>query len=526
MPASDTDDAENLASGAMAGLVAECIMHPIDTLNTRLKVFAGGQAPPSPLVQPGKSSLHVTGLRGTPSSVLHYTHPAAAAPPGPAVLKYLPQSVANAVFQRTTMTGVAVHVVRTEGWRALFDGLPATVLLSMPSTAVYFAAYEWVKRVGEGGYTYFADAAQWLTGVRPDMELGYMPAVYCFAGAFGELASSSVYVPQEVVKTRMQMGANPRESTGGWIKNSANYRSTFEAVSLIWRGEGLRGFYASWRASVTLDCSYSAAQFMLYELLKKRAQRARVRNGETTDENDELPLHTTLWIGTVAGGVGAGLTNPLGVVATRMMVQGHTLPPGSPGAALPPAAAAAAAHSTLVTTTMMGTPPRATTGSTATVPPRAPALEGGQTPAAPPPTTSTAPAGQAPRPVAAAAAATAAASSSSASASVSATAAATGGAADASSAAERLVRESMHSSSRWKQQRYTQAVVGSLGQVLRDEGVVGLLRGITPRMAYNAPMAALSFVVYEAGKQWFTAARDPETVRRKALEENDGCVSE
>ena len=28
--------------GAVAGMIAESIMHPLDTLNTRLKIFAGG----------------------------------------------------------------------------------------------------------------------------------------------------------------------------------------------------------------------------------------------------------------------------------------------------------------------------------------------------------------------------------------------------------------------------------------------------------------------------------------------------
>lgn len=64
------------------------------------------------------------------------------------------------------------------------------MMSGLPSSAIYFATYDRVKRAGEvmlGGQN--------------------QAAVHCFAGAASELACAPVYVPFEVVKVRLQLGA-------------------------------------------------------------------------------------------------------------------------------------------------------------------------------------------------------------------------------------------------------------------------------------------------------------------------------
>ncbi|MCL4137722.1 UNVERIFIED_CONTAM: hypothetical protein GTU68_059904, partial [Idotea baltica] len=50
------------------------------------------------------------------------------------------------VGSKETMVTLLLHIKRTEGIRALYNGLTPTVLRSFPATGVLFLAYEWTKK--------------------------------------------------------------------------------------------------------------------------------------------------------------------------------------------------------------------------------------------------------------------------------------------------------------------------------------------------------------------------------------------
>jgi hypothetical protein len=259
---------ENSLAGAAAGLVGETLCHPFDTVNTRLKVMPG----------------------------------------------------------RVGFLAATQQIVGREGPRALFAGMGATLLASVPSSALYFATYEIFKHAG---LMAFPGAPS--------------PALHACAGAASELAGSVIIVPAEVVKCRLQLGRDPVGASGGWARFSAavtgraesclpskssrvslasaasgeNYRSSFHAFRAIARAEGLRGLYAGYVPCLLTDCTFSALQFVLYEQLKPWAQRAQGRDPEAPPDH-----RTALGCGAVAGAAAAALSNPLDVVTTRMMVQG------------------------------------------------------------------------------------------------------------------------------------------------------------------------------------------------------------
>ena len=403
--ASDTDHSENMVAGAVAGMIAETIMHPFDTLNTRLKVFSDNKSKAESSTDSTRS-IRIAGTRGTPSTVINYKPSTTIV--RPTMMKFLPAHSPLMQLHSGTMIGSMYRIVSVEGWRALYAGLPATLFGAFPSTALYFSAYEWTKKFGETKYNDFSNAVQAATGTKPDNELVYLPAVYFASGACGELASSTVYVPFEVVKSRMQMGKNPRLSTGGWIQNQVNYNSSFEALTLIWRGEGIRGLYSGWRGNIVMDCCFSGLQFLIYELLKQRMQYEQFQRGISLSVEEELPLGPTFMIGAYAGGIAAVITNPLEVVVTRLMVQGHTLP----------------------------------------------------------------------------------------------------------DAATRMTPSSHRS-------RY-RGIIHGLQTIAREEGFAGLMRGVIPRLVSNAPMAALTFAVYENIKQWFSSNRQDKQRRQN---DDEGFVA-
>ena len=57
------------------------------------------------------------------------------------------------------------------------------------------------------------------------------------AGAISELVVSVITMPLEVVKNRMQLGANPNRATGGLVSSKTNYPSISAAFRTISRRE-------------------------------------------------------------------------------------------------------------------------------------------------------------------------------------------------------------------------------------------------------------------------------------------------
>lgn len=125
-----------------------------------------------------------------------------------------------------------------------------------------------------------------------------------------DLAASFVYVPSEVLKTRLQLQGrfnNP------FFKSGYNYRSTLDALRTIVRTEGIGALYYGFKATLYRDLPFSALQFAFYEQERKMAQ-------DWVGSNDiGLPLE--ILTATTAGGMAGVITCPLDVVKTRIQTQ-------------------------------------------------------------------------------------------------------------------------------------------------------------------------------------------------------------
>ena len=87
------------------------------------------------------------------------------------------------------MVGELKRVDRVEGRHALFSGVGIVLLAAIPSKALFFVGYEGVKGLGE------KCKAEKLR-----------PLFNFAAGMCSEVLSSLVYVPEEVIKSRMMVG--------------------------------------------------------------------------------------------------------------------------------------------------------------------------------------------------------------------------------------------------------------------------------------------------------------------------------
>ncbi|KAH9569593.1 hypothetical protein CY35_03G141400 [Sphagnum magellanicum] len=186
-------------------------------------------------------------------------------------------------------------VVKQGGVCKLYTGFLASVAVSGPSSAVFIACYECSKNAIEKVAATFPPPLASIQNIAPIL-----------AAAFGNLAASTVRVPPEVIKQRVQAGL---------------YRDVLQAIKAIWVNEGFSGFYCGYSLQVSRDIPYSALQFMTFEMLKRQHSDAQMPGRR---KKRVKGIADDLWMGALAGAVACTLTTPLDVAKTRVMTQDPT----------------------------------------------------------------------------------------------------------------------------------------------------------------------------------------------------------
>ncbi|MCJ1329027.1 hypothetical protein MMC10_005704 [Thelotrema lepadinum] len=203
----------------------------------------------------------------------------------------------------TTMSTTYSTIFRQEGIpRGLYGGVTPALLGSFPGTVIFFGTYEWSKR-------YMLDR-----GVAPSIS-------YLTAGFIADLGASVVYVPSEVLKTRLQLQGRYKNP---YFNSGYNYRSTWDAAKTIVRTEGLPALFYGYRATLWRDLPFSALQFAFYE----KERHWAMRWVGSRDIGLGLEIATAMTAGAMAG----TLTCPLDVVKTRLQTQKN--PSTDPAASL------------------------------------------------------------------------------------------------------------------------------------------------------------------------------------------------
>lgn len=163
------------------------------------------------------------------------------------------------------------------------------------------------------------------------IEYGVTPSIAFFnAGLVADLAASPLYVPTEVLKTRLQLQGRHNNP---FFQSGYNYRSSWHALRTIVQVEGVGALFYGYKATLYRDLPFSALQFAFYE---KEREMAKLWTGSS-----QIGVPLEILTGASAGGMAGVLTCPLDVVKTRVQTQQH----GSPAA--PPASAAPAARASM-----------------------------------------------------------------------------------------------------------------------------------------------------------------------------------
>jgi solute carrier family 25 S-adenosylmethionine transporter 26 len=133
------------------------------------------------------------------------------------------------------------------------------------------------------------------------------------AASAGEVAACAVRVPTEVVKQRAQAVQYP--SSAAALRGILSQRSSIGVVG-VWRE-----LYRGWSITIMREVPFTVIQFPLWEGLKRWSLARSGATGRTQVSAGESAL-----FGSVAGAVAAGVTTPLDVLKTRLMLARVKIP--------------------------------------------------------------------------------------------------------------------------------------------------------------------------------------------------------
>ncbi|NXB60049.1 DIC protein, partial [Struthidea cinerea] len=185
------------------------------------------------------------------------------------------------------MMGMAMHVIRTDGFLALYNGLSASLCRQMTYSLTRFGIYETAKNyLGRGNQ-----------GPPPFYQKVLLAAAGGFTGGF-------VGTPADMVNVRMQndMKQPPAQRR--------NYSHALDGMYRVLREEGLKKLFSGASAASCRGALVTVGQLSCYD----QAKQLVLATGLLSDN-----IFTHFLSSFIAGGCATFLCQPLDVLKTRLM---------------------------------------------------------------------------------------------------------------------------------------------------------------------------------------------------------------
>lgn len=195
-------------------------------------------------------------------------------------------------------------LIRSGGLSGIYRGLSSVLVGSAPGASLFFITYESTKSLlgrQEGG----------MRGA----------GVHMLAASLGEVAACAVRVPTEVIKQRAQAGQHA--SSAAALRAILGSRRDIGALD-VWRE-----LYRGWGITIVREVPFTVIQFPLWELMKAQARRRREAAHSVSPEKGgekDIGAMESAFYGSIAGAIAAGLTTPLDVLKTRVMLASGAKP--------------------------------------------------------------------------------------------------------------------------------------------------------------------------------------------------------
>lgn len=141
------------------------------------------------------------------------------------------------------------EIIHQTGFRGLYTAFWPGTIGYLPGNAIYLLTYAWAKDRLQAKYD----------KLHPDKKDGRQVAIVTFTAALiADVAAVSLFCPVEVVVQRL------------FIQDKANkkYANTYDAVRVIAKEEGIRGFYKGFGIILLNSIPASALWWTIYEHFK------------------------------------------------------------------------------------------------------------------------------------------------------------------------------------------------------------------------------------------------------------------
>ncbi|XP_026780572.2 probable mitochondrial glutathione transporter SLC25A40 isoform X3 [Pangasianodon hypophthalmus] len=250
---------QQMVASCSGALLTSLFVTPLDVIKIRL------QAQRSPLYK-GKCFVYCNGLMDHICVCEN----------GNVKAWYKPQGHFNGTLD------AFIKIVRMEGIKSLWSGLPPTLVMAVPATVIYFTSYDQL-----------CAALRHRMGERSDL-------APLLAGAIARVGSATLISPLELIRTKLQSERQSYRELSAVIRSAVHT----EGWLALWRGLG---------PTLLRDVPFSAMYWYNYE----KGKAWLCRYNKTTEPTFSIAFIS----GAVSGSIASIVTLPFDVVKTRRQVE-------------------------------------------------------------------------------------------------------------------------------------------------------------------------------------------------------------
>ncbi|XP_011177471.2 probable mitochondrial glutathione transporter SLC25A40 [Zeugodacus cucurbitae] len=256
---------QQVVSACTGALITACFMTPLDVVKTRLQAQQ---------TTTNKCFLYCNGLMD---------HLCPCDPNMPNQLK--PEKRLNGTID------AFVKIARHEGVSSLWSGLSPTLVSALPSTIVYFVAYEQFKQhMLEFHYKYLAE----VKGSPRGREIPFH--IPMLSGVSARVCAVTFVSPLELIRTKMQ-------------SQKMSYGEMLSTVRVVVKTQGFFGLFRGLPPTILRDVPFSGIYWTCYENIKSMFGV------------QEPTFGFSFMAGAISGSLAATITTPFDVVKTHEQIE-------------------------------------------------------------------------------------------------------------------------------------------------------------------------------------------------------------